>query len=83
MINGTAINVSWSISGDVYGFIINITSNDSDTAVYTIQLSDGSLREYVINNLLVPGRNYTVEVRGYYKLLGPPESVTVILCKFT
>ena len=44
----------------------------------TKQLSDGSLREYVINGLL-PERNYTVEVRGYYELLGPPETTTVII----
>ena len=74
--NATAITVSWSISGDVNGFIITITSNGLDTV--TKQLTDGSLREYVINGLL-PERNYTVEVRGYYELLGPPETTTVRL----
>ena len=74
--NATAINVSWSISGDVNGFIINITSDGIDTV--TIQLTDGSLREYVINGLL-PERNYTVDVRGYYQLLGPAGTTTVRL----
>ena len=74
--NATAINVSWSISGDVKGFIINITSDGIDTV--TIQLTDGSLREYVINGLL-PERDYTVDVRGYYQLLGPAGTITVIL----
>ena len=74
--NATAINVSWSISGDVNGFIINITSDGIDTV--TIQLTDGSLREYVINGLL-PERDYTVEIRGYYQLLGPAGTTTVRL----
>ena len=72
--NATAINVSWSISGDVNGFIINITRDGIDTV--TIQLTDGSLREYVINGLL-PERDYTVEVRGYYQLLGPAATAIV------
>ena len=74
--NATAINVLWSINGDVNGFIINITSDGLDTTI--MQLTDGSLREYIINELL-PERDYTIKVRGYHGLLGPAESTTIRL----
>ena len=74
--NATAINVSWSISGDVNGFLITVLNSSGLDTKH--QLTDGSLREYAINGLL-PEMNYTVEVRGYYELLGPAETTTVRL----
>ena len=68
VINATAIRVSWSITGNVSGFVIYTISSGLDTV--TKQLSDSTLREYVVDGLL-PERNYTIAVRGYYQLLGP------------
>ena len=42
----------------------------------TEQLTDSSVREFVINGLLLE-TDYNVEVRGYYQLLGPPGTTTV------
>ena len=76
MINATAIRIYWSITGDVNGFLINITSSGLPTV--TQQLTDGSAREFIYNGIL-PERNYTVEVRGYFHLLGPADTTIVNL----
>ena len=76
VVNATAIRVSWSITGSVNGFVIYTSSNGLDTV--TEQLTDNTLREYIVNGLL-PERDYTIEVRGYYQLLGPANTITVRL----
>ena len=48
----------------------------SDTV--TEQLTDSSVREFVVTGLL-PEVDYTVAVRGYYELLGPAKTTTVRL----
>ena len=47
-----------------------------DTAIE--QLNDSTIREYIVDGLL-PERDYTIAVRGYYQLLGPAGSTTVRL----
>lgn len=74
--NGTAVTITWSTTGNVNGFFINITSNGLDNKIE--QLTDSSVREFVINGLL-PETEYTVQVRGYYELLGPAETTTLKL----
>ena len=74
MINATAIRIYWSITGDDNGFVINITSSGLPTV--TQQLTDGSAREFIYDGIL-PEKDYTVEIRGYYDLLGLPGTTTV------
>ena len=76
VVNATAIRVSWSITGNVSGFVIYIISSGLDTV--TKQLTNSTIREYVVDGLL-PERNYTIAVRGYYQLLGPAGTTTVRL----
>ena len=54
--------------------MIYTISSGLDTV--TKQLTDSSIREYVVDGLL-PERNYTIAVRGYYQLLGPAGTTTV------
>ena len=56
--------------------MIYTISNGLDTV--TEQLTDNTTREYIVNGLL-PERDYTIEVRGYYQLLGPGNTTTVRL----
>ena len=44
----------------------------------TEQLTNSTIREYVVDGLL-PERDYTIAVRGYYQLLGPADTTTVRL----
>ena len=74
VINATAIRIHWSITGDVNGFLINITSNGLPTA--TQQLTDGSMREFIYDGIL-PGKNYSIEIRGYVHRLGLADTITV------
>ena len=76
VMNATAIKIHWNITGDVNGFLINITSSGLPTV--TQQLTDGSAREFVYNGIL-PERNYTCEIRGYIQLLGQASTTTVRL----
>ena len=76
MINTTAIVIYWDITGDVNGFVINITSSGLPTI--TQQLTDGSAREFIYNGIL-PERNYIIEIRGYTQLLGQTDTVSVKL----
>ena len=76
VINATAIRIYWSIIGDVNGFLINITTNDQYPV--TIQLNESSRREFIYDGIL-PERNYSIEVRGYYQLLGLANTTTVRL----
>ena len=76
MINATTIKIYWSITGYVNGFLINITSSGLSTI--TQQLTNGSAREFIYNGML-PERNYIIEVRGYYQLVGPASTITVRL----
>ena len=74
MINATAIRIYWSITGNVNGFVINITSSGLPTV--TQQVTDSSAREFIYDGIL-PEKDYTVEIRGYYELLGLPDETTV------
>ena len=56
--------------------MIYTISSGLDTV--TEQLTDSTLREYVVDGLL-PERDYTIAVRGYYQLLGPAGTITVRL----
>ena len=56
--------------------MIYTISSGLDTV--TKQLTDSTLREYVVDGLL-PERDYTIAVRGYYQLLGPAGTTTVRL----
>ena len=76
MINATAIRIYWNITGNVNGFLINITSSGLPTV--TQQLTDGSVREFKYDGVQ-PERNYIVEVRGYVHLLGPADTILVRL----
>ena len=76
MINATAIRIYWDITGDVNGFLINITTSELPTV--TQELTDSSVREFIYNGIL-PERNYSIEVRGYYQLVGPASTITVRL----
>ena len=60
----------------VNGYIINITSSNLSTITH--QVNDEFVKEFVVNGLL-PERDYNIEVRGYYDLLGAPGSVTARL----
>ena len=44
----------------------------------TKQLTDSTIRKYAVNGLL-PERDYTIAVRGYYQLLGLAGTTTVKL----
>ena len=74
MINATAIVIYWDITGNVNGFLINITSNGLSTV--TQQLTNSSAREFIYNGVL-PQRNYIIEIRGYTQLLGQTDTVNV------
>ena len=76
VVNAAAIRVSWSITGSVNGFVIYTISSGLDTV--TKQLTDSTLREYIVDGLL-PERDYSIAVRGYYELLGPANTITVRL----
>ena len=56
--------------------MIYTISSGLDTV--TKQLTDSTIREYVVDELL-PERDYTIAVRGYYQLLGPASTTTVRL----
>ena len=56
--------------------MIYTISSGLDTV--TKQLTVSTIREYVVNGLL-PERNYTIAVRGYYQLLGPASTIAVRL----
>ena len=56
--------------------MIYTISSGLDTV--TEQLNDSTLREYVVDGLL-PERDYTIAVRGYYQLLGPDGTIIVRL----
>ena len=58
--------------------MIYIISSGLNTVIE--QLTDSTLREYVVDGLLLE-RDYTIAtaVRGYYQLLGPAGITTVIL----
>ena len=76
-INATAIRIFWSISASfINGYIITITSSNLPNITY--QVNNGTVREFVVNELLRE-TDYNIEVRGYYDLLGAPGSVTARL----
>ena len=54
--------------------MIYTISSGLDTV--TKQLNDSTIREYVVDGLL-PERDYTIAVRGYYQLLGSAGKTTV------
>ena len=56
--------------------MIYIISSGLDTVIK--QLTDSTIREYVVDGLL-PERDYAIAVRGYYQLLGPAGTTSVRL----
>ena len=76
-VNATAIKLMWSITGDVSGFFIQLTRNGFEPI--TVQLTDGTIREYVVGGLLPGGIRYIGRVRGYNGLLGPEATTTTII----
>ena len=76
MINASSIRIYWNITGNVNGFVVNITSNGLPTV--TQQLTDGSMRDFIYEGVQ-PERNYIVEVRGYVHRLGPADTILVRL----
>ena len=60
----------------VNGYIITITINN--LPIITHQVNYEFVREFVANGLLAE-KDYNIEVRGYYDLLGAPGSVTARL----
>ena len=79
-VNVSAIMVRWNImenSHVIEGFIIKVTSSDGSSESQII-IEDSSVSEYLLGGLL-PGIQYTVSVRGYSSLLGPPSSFTFSL----
>ena len=76
VINATAIMIYWDITGVVNGFLINITSNGLSTV--TQQLTNGSAREFIYDGIVLKMK-YSIEVRGYYQLVGPASTITVRL----
>ena len=56
--------------------MIYTISSGSNTV--TEQVMDNALREYIVDRVL-PERDYTIAVRGYYQLLGPAGTTTVRL----
>ena len=76
-INATAIRIFWNISKSfVNGYIIKITSSNLTTITH--EVNNKSVSEFVVNELLRE-RDYIIEVRGYYDLLGAPGYVTARL----
>ena len=74
-INAAAIRIFWNISTSfVNGYIINISSN---LTKITHQVNNGLMTEFVVS--VKRERNYIIEVRGYYDLLGAPGYVTARL----
>ena len=59
----------------VNGYIITITISNLPTITHQV---NESVKEFVVNGLL-PEKDYNIEVRGYYDLLGVPGSVTARL----
>ena len=75
----TSITINWSYPdiSDVDGYIVNASSlND-----YVIQpVNNNSVSQSTLNELL-PGTTYTITVRAYQDILGPPsdeESITTL-----
>ena len=76
-INATAIRIFWNISTCfVNGYIITITSSNLTKITHHANIE--SIREFVVSGLLRQ-RDYIIEVRGYYDLLGAPGYVTARL----
>ena len=76
-VNATAIKLMWSITGDVTGFFIQITGGGFEPI--TAQLTDGTIREYVVGGLLPGWIRYIGRVRGYNGLLGPEATRAITL----
>ncbi len=84
-VNATAVKITWTIPGNLNGFIITVSTGSLDPV--TAQLTDGTVREFVVDHQLSPETDYIIEVRGYYELLGPAGVVSVtrlegILCVY-
>ena len=74
----TSITINWSYPNisDVDGYIVNANS----LIDYVIQQVNNSVSQTTLNELL-PGTTYTITVRAYQDILGPPsdeESITTL-----
>ena len=72
----TTITVSWIAldSSDANGYVVNVTS-DTDT-VQTVQVEGSSSNTITLSGLNIE-TTYSITVRAYQQLLGPPSTIIV------
>ena len=75
-INGTAIRVRWTYNGSyVSGYIITITAISVNIVK---EINNNTMTSYVVNGIIFE-RDYTIEVRGYFTLVGAAGTTTARL----
>ena len=66
-INATAIRVRWTYNGSyVNGYIITITSIGVNIIK---QINNNTVTSYIVEGI-IPEKDYTIKVRGYFTLVG-------------
>ena len=63
----TSISVNWTTIPDANGYIIY-----ADDAIYIVV---GSTNTSIIVDRLIPGTSYSITVRAYQDILGPPNTI--------
>ena len=63
----TSISVNWMTIPDANGYIIY-----ADDAIY---IALGSTNTSIIVDRLIPGTSYSITVRAYQDILGPPSTI--------
>ena len=75
-INATAIRVRWTYNGSyVSGYIITITAIGVNIVK---KINNNTVTSYVVEGI-IPERDYTIEVRGYFTLVGAAGTTTARL----
>ena len=75
-INGTAIRVRWTYNGSyVSGYIITITAIGVNIVK---EINNNTVTSYVVEGI-IPERDYTIEVRRYFTLVGAAGTTTARL----
>ena len=76
--SATTITVSWTSldSSDADGYVVNVTSSDTDT-VQTVHQVKGSSNNTITLNGLRRGKTYSITVRAYQQLLGPASTISI------
>ena len=77
----TSITINWTCPNisDVDGYIVNASSLN-DYVIQQVIVNNNSVSQTTLNELL-PGTTYTITVRAYQDILGPPsdeESITTL-----